>query len=73
MSQLTEGEFFFTLPIDSSVFYITGSMVPFALRWMHAELPHRTGQMATTIERLYALLDYCNSKVSLFIISALDW
>ncbi|KAG0565064.1 hypothetical protein KC19_8G160700 [Ceratodon purpureus] len=41
----------------------SGSMVPFALRWMHAELPHRNGQTATTIERLYALLDYCNSRV----------
>lgn len=41
----------------------SGSMVPFALRWMHAELPHRNGQTATTIERLYALLDFCNSRV----------
>ncbi|XP_024356584.1 uncharacterized protein [Physcomitrium patens] len=41
----------------------SGSMVPFALRWMHAELPHRNGQIATTIERLYALLDFCNSRV----------
>lgn len=41
----------------------SGSMVPFALRWMHAELPHRNGQTATTIERLYALLDFCNLRV----------
>lgn len=41
----------------------SGSMVPFALRWMHADLPHRNGQTATTIERLYALLDFCNSRV----------
>lgn len=50
--------------VDSLVFSVAGSMVPFALRWMHAELPHRNGQTATTIERLYALLEFCNSKVS---------
>jgi len=43
---------------------IAGSMVPFALRCMHAELPHRTGQTSTTMERLYALLTHCNSRVS---------
>lgn len=41
----------------------SGSMVPFALRWMHAELPHRNGQTAATIERLYALLEFCNSRI----------
>lgn len=40
-----------------------GSMVPFALRWMRAELPHRTGQTATTMERLYALFAFCSSRV----------
>ncbi|CAK9256119.1 unnamed protein product [Sphagnum jensenii] len=42
----------------------SGSMVPFALRCMHAELPHRTGQTSTTMERLYALLAHCNSRVT---------
>jgi Flp pilus assembly protein TadD len=41
----------------------SGSMVPFALRCMHAELPHRTGQTSTTMERLYALLAHCNSRI----------
>eukprot|EP00850_Spirogloea_muscicola_P011205 SM000068S20637 [mRNA] locus=s68:636132:639679:- [translate_table: standard] len=40
-----------------------GSMVPFALRLLHAELPHRLGQTATTIDRLYALLAHCNAKL----------
>lgn len=43
----------------------TGSMVPFALRWLHAELPHRMGQTGTTIERLYSLLAYCNKQIDL--------
>eukprot|EP00850_Spirogloea_muscicola_P022846 SM000314S12190 [mRNA] locus=s314:71966:75505:- [translate_table: standard] len=40
-----------------------GSMVPFALRLLHAELPHRLGHTATTIDRLYALLAHCNAKL----------
>jgi len=41
----------------------SGSMVPFALRWMRAELPHRTGQTATTMEQLYALFAFCSSRI----------
>lgn len=43
--------------------FFAGSMVPFALRWMRAELPHRTGQTATTMEQLYALFAFCSSRV----------
>lgn len=40
-----------------------GSMVPFILRWLHADLPHRLGQSQLSIERLYDLLAYCEDKV----------
>ncbi|CAI5495563.1 unnamed protein product [Closterium sp. Naga37s-1] len=41
-----------------------GSMLPFALRWLAAELPHRMGNPALTLERLCALQAYCTAKVS---------
>ncbi|CAI5528994.1 unnamed protein product [Closterium sp. Naga37s-1] len=40
-----------------------GSMLPFALRWLAAELPHRMGNPALTLERLCALQVYCTAKV----------
>ncbi|CAI5956014.1 unnamed protein product [Closterium sp. NIES-64] len=39
-----------------------GSMLPFALRWLAAELPHRMGNPALTLERLCALQAYCTAK-----------
>ncbi|KAG0587125.1 hypothetical protein KC19_2G142200 [Ceratodon purpureus] len=41
----------------------SGSMVPFALRCMHAELPHRVGQTGETLYRLYNLLAHCDSQI----------
>lgn len=40
----------------------SGSFVPFALRWLHAELPHRLGQSAATMDRLYSLLELCKAS-----------
>ncbi|CAI5528834.1 unnamed protein product [Closterium sp. Naga37s-1] len=42
---------------------IPGSMLPFALRWLAAELPHRMGNPALTLERLCTLQAYCTAKV----------
>ncbi|KAJ7531375.1 hypothetical protein O6H91_14G041800 [Diphasiastrum complanatum] len=39
-----------------------GSMVPFSLKWLHAELPHRLGMTTATIDRLYSLLDFCSRR-----------
>jgi len=41
----------------------SGSMVPFSLRCMHAELPHRIGKTAETLYRLYNLLAHCDSQI----------
>lgn len=41
----------------------SGSMVPFALRCMHAELPYREGKTAETLHRLYGLLSHCDSEI----------
>eukprot|EP00897_Mesotaenium_endlicherianum_P005672 jgi/Mesen1/5132/ME000255S04106 len=41
-----------------------GSMVPFALRWVHAELAHRSGNTGEAIDRLYALLAFCSARIS---------
>ncbi|XP_024537962.1 trafficking protein particle complex subunit 12 isoform X2 [Selaginella moellendorffii] len=41
---------------------ISGSMVPFSLRWLHAAIPYRIGQASTSMERMYSLLDYCSQK-----------
>ncbi|VFQ62232.1 unnamed protein product [Cuscuta campestris] len=40
----------------------TGSMVPFALRWIHAHLPSSLGQRQQALDRLYSLLDFIRSK-----------
>ncbi|GAQ88369.1 hypothetical protein KFL_004220080 [Klebsormidium nitens] len=42
----------------------SGSFVPFALRWLHAELPHRLGQAGATMDRLYSLLELCKVEVA---------
>nr|GMC63134.1 trafficking protein particle complex subunit 12 [Ipomoea batatas] len=39
-----------------------GSMVPFALRWLHAHLPSTLGQRQQALDRLYTLLDFIRSK-----------
>ena len=39
-------------------------MLPFALRCMHALLPHRMGNPSLAIDRLCALLAMCKEKVS---------
>ncbi|BBN17989.1 hypothetical protein Mp_7g18580 [Marchantia polymorpha subsp. ruderalis] len=49
----------------------TGSMVPFALRWLHAELPHRLGHTTTTIDHLYDLLAHCNERID-FLQNSMD-
>ncbi|CAH9071220.1 unnamed protein product [Cuscuta epithymum] len=40
----------------------SGSMVPFALRWIHAHLPSALGQRQQALDRLYSLLDFIRSK-----------
>lgn len=39
-----------------------GSMAPFALRWLYAELPSRTGNRQETIDRFYTLLHFIREK-----------
>ncbi|OVA14646.1 Tetratricopeptide repeat-containing domain [Macleaya cordata] len=41
----------------------SGSMVPFALRWLHAEIPLRLGKREETLDRLYLLLDFVRNKL----------
>ncbi|KAG6531262.1 trafficking protein particle complex subunit 12-like [Zingiber officinale] len=41
----------------------SGSMVPFALRFLHADLPQRLGTRSVTVDRLYALFDLVRSKI----------
>ncbi|KAK3031472.1 hypothetical protein RJ639_035507 [Escallonia herrerae] len=43
---------------------ITGSMVPFVLRWLHAELPAKLGNRQETLDRFYTLLHFVRSKLS---------
>ncbi len=38
------------------------SRVPFALRWLAAELPERLGRAGETVERLHALLELCRME-----------
>jgi len=42
----------------------SGSMVPFSLRWLHAQLPYRAGKKKETLDRLYELLDFVESKIA---------
>jgi trafficking protein particle complex subunit 12 len=37
--------------------------VPFALRWIHAQLPEKLGVLSEHGERLYKLLDFCNRRL----------
>ncbi|KAK9051159.1 hypothetical protein SSX86_027785 [Deinandra increscens subsp. villosa] len=39
-----------------------GSMAPFALRWLYAELPSRVGNRQETIDRFYTLLHFVREK-----------
>lgn len=41
-----------------------GSMAPFALRWLYAELPSRVGDRQESVDRFYMLLDYVREKMS---------
>ncbi|KAK9271603.1 hypothetical protein L1049_001965 [Liquidambar formosana] len=41
----------------------SGSMVPFSLRWIHAQLPFRSGNRQETLDRLYTLLDFVRTKL----------
>ncbi|XP_057969898.1 uncharacterized protein LOC131159198 [Malania oleifera] len=41
----------------------TGSMVPFSLRWLHAEIPIKLGKRQETLDRLYILLDFVRTKL----------
>ncbi|KAL8167427.1 hypothetical protein V2J09_008926 [Rumex salicifolius] len=40
-----------------------GSMVPFSLRWVHAQLPSMLGKRNETLDRLYKLLDFVRSQI----------
>ncbi|CDP01416.1 unnamed protein product [Coffea canephora] len=39
-----------------------GSMVPFALRWLHAHLPSTIGHKQQSLDRFYTLLDFVREK-----------
>lgn len=39
-----------------------GSMVPFALRWLHAHLPSTIGQRQESLDRFYALFEFIREK-----------
>ncbi|KAI3462044.1 hypothetical protein Pfo_018707 [Paulownia fortunei] len=39
-----------------------GSMVPFALRWLHAHLPFTLGNRQLSLDRLYSLLHFIRDK-----------
>lgn len=39
-------------------------MVPFVLRWLHAELPSKLGKRSETLDRLYLLLDFIREKLT---------
>ncbi|KAF5763534.1 putative tetratricopeptide-like helical domain superfamily [Helianthus annuus] len=41
-----------------------GSMAPFVLRWLHAELPARLGKRQETLDRFYMLLEFIKEKLS---------
>ncbi|KAL4586500.1 hypothetical protein LXL04_011136 [Taraxacum kok-saghyz] len=41
-----------------------GSMVPFSLRWLYAELPSRVGNRQETLDRFYILLHFIRSKTA---------
>nr|GEU35079.1 hypothetical protein [Tanacetum cinerariifolium] len=40
-----------------------GSMAPFALRWLYAELRSRVGDRQESVDRFYMLLDYVREKM----------
>ncbi|KAL5982102.1 hypothetical protein ACLOJK_016171 [Asimina triloba] len=41
---------------------LSGSMLPFALRWLHAQLPNRLGDRLESLDRLYRLLAFVRSR-----------
>lgn len=41
----------------------TAPLVPFALRWLRADLPARLDMVADTIDALYRLLQYCSAQL----------
>ncbi|XP_047319631.1 trafficking protein particle complex subunit 12 [Impatiens glandulifera] len=41
-----------------------GSMVPFVLRWIHAEIPSKLGKQQETLDRLYILLDFVRTELN---------
>lgn len=41
-----------------------GSMAPFVLRWLYAELPSRVGNRLETLDRFYTLLHFVREKVT---------
>ncbi|XP_058096690.1 uncharacterized protein LOC131242206 [Magnolia sinica] len=40
----------------------SGSMLPFALRWLYADLPHRLGNRSESLDRLYRLLAFIRRR-----------
>eukprot|EP00002_Diphylleia_rotans_P007718 TRINITY_DN17370_c0_g1_i1.p1 TRINITY_DN17370_c0_g1~~TRINITY_DN17370_c0_g1_i1.p1 ORF type:complete len:535 (+),score=112.11 TRINITY_DN17370_c0_g1_i1:55-1659(+) len=40
----------------------TGSMIPFTLHLLHAEIPHRIGNTLLSLDRLYQLLSLCERE-----------
>ncbi|GAB2283454.1 hypothetical protein Dimus_017965 [Dionaea muscipula] len=43
----------------------SGSMVPFSLRWLHAQLPSKLGKRPETLDRLYLLLGFVRSRIQI--------
>ncbi|CAI9271971.1 unnamed protein product [Lactuca saligna] len=41
-----------------------GSMAPFVLRWLHAELPSKLGRRQETLDRFYLLLQFIREKLT---------
>lgn len=42
-----------------------GSMAPFALRWLYAELPSKVGNRQETVDRFYLLLQFVREKIEI--------
>ncbi|KAM0939970.1 putative tetratricopeptide-like helical domain superfamily [Dioscorea sansibarensis] len=42
----------------------SGSMLPFAVRYLHADLPQRIGDRSQSLDRLYSLLDFVRQRIT---------
>ncbi|GFZ18594.1 tetratricopeptide repeat (TPR)-like superfamily protein [Actinidia rufa] len=50
----------------------SGSMVPFVLRWLHAELPSKLGKRHETLDRFYTLLNFVRARLSNTLFASAD-